>query len=327
MACASTTPTAMQSRTTSVGRCRRRRDDDHGDRAAGDRAPDRQAAPPDRERAERVVVEELVVGDHVVEARADHSPEDDPERDVVDRAVRVPAVAPAPLGDAAADEHADREEDPVHVERAEVRGSPGSGSTRAGASPHRRSAPRTCAVRSAGTTRSYARAVFSSRPVPDVPGPGQESAWDYPRPPRARAGDRAADRRARRRHDRRHDARATACSRPATRRTTTSRPTTSSPARSSRAKGASFCEWKGRAHYFTVRGGDRVAHEGAWGYDEPEPGVRARSAATSRSTPAAWTRAPSTASSSSPQPGGFYGGWITSGVVGPFKGGPGSRGW
>jgi hypothetical protein len=28
-----------------------------------------------------------------------------------------------------------------------------------------------------------------------------------------------------------------------------------------------------------------------------------------------------------PQPGGFYGGWITPEVVGPFKGGPGSMGW
>jgi hypothetical protein len=28
-----------------------------------------------------------------------------------------------------------------------------------------------------------------------------------------------------------------------------------------------------------------------------------------------------------PQPGGFYGGWITSNVVGPFKGSPGSSGW
>jgi len=28
-----------------------------------------------------------------------------------------------------------------------------------------------------------------------------------------------------------------------------------------------------------------------------------------------------------PQPGGFYGGWITSRVVGPFKGGPGTTGW
>ena len=28
-----------------------------------------------------------------------------------------------------------------------------------------------------------------------------------------------------------------------------------------------------------------------------------------------------------PQPGGFYGGWVTDEVVGPFKGGPGSWGW
>ena len=94
-----------------------------------------------------------------------------------------------------------------------------------------------------------------------------------------------------------------------------------------RAEGASFCEWKGRAHYFTVHGGDVVAPDAAWAYDTPSARVRADPRASSRSTPVGWTRASSTASVSSPRPGGFYGGWITTAVVGPFKGGPGSRGW
>ena len=50
------------------------------------------------------------------------------------------------------------------------------------------------------------------------------------------------------------------------------------------------------------------------------------SATTSRSTPAGSTGARSAGEVVTPQPGGFYGGWITAAVVGPFKGGPGSHG-
>jgi uncharacterized protein (DUF427 family) len=92
------------------------------------------------------------------------------------------------------------------------------------------------------------------------------------------------------------------------------------------AKGASFCEWKGRAHYFTVRGGDRVAPEGAWGYADPNPAF-----APIRGHVAFYAGRMDVCTVDgevvTPQPGGFYGGWITRDVVGPFKGGPGSRGW
>ena len=91
-------------------------------------------------------------------------------------------------------------------------------------------------------------------------------------------------------------------------------------------KGASFCEFKGRAHYFTVRGGGREAHEAAWGYAAPSPvfepitGYVAFYA--SRMDECFVDDELVT-----PQPGDFYGGWITSDVAGPFKGGPGTRGW
>jgi uncharacterized protein (DUF427 family) len=91
-------------------------------------------------------------------------------------------------------------------------------------------------------------------------------------------------------------------------------------------EGASFCEWKGRAHYFDVCSGDRIAERAAWGYDAP----------SERFAPirgyVAFYPAPMDACFVDgervlPQDGGFYGGWITSKVVGPFKGGPGTRGW
>jgi uncharacterized protein (DUF427 family) len=92
------------------------------------------------------------------------------------------------------------------------------------------------------------------------------------------------------------------------------------------ATGNSFCEWKGRAHYFTVRGGDRVEVDAAWAYATPS------SAFEPIRDYVAFYAAPMDECSVDgerviPQPGGFYGGWITSTVAGPFKGGPGSRGW
>ena len=96
------------------------------------------------------------------------------------------------------------------------------------------------------------------------------------------------------------------------------------------AKGASFCEWKGRAHYFTVRAGAgvdaRVAPEAAWRYDEPSAAfeaIRGYVAFYAGRMDACFVDDEQVVA----QPGGFYGGWITADVVGPFKGGPGSRGW
>jgi uncharacterized protein (DUF427 family) len=93
-----------------------------------------------------------------------------------------------------------------------------------------------------------------------------------------------------------------------------------------RAPGSSFCEWKGRAHYFNVRGGDRTETAAAWGYDDPSVafapirGYVAFYAGRMDECLVDDERAVA-------QPGGFYGGWITRDVVGPFKGGPGSRAW
>ncbi len=159
-----------------------------------------------------------------------------------------------------------------------------------------------------------------SRPVRIEPGHGQESVWDYPRPPRVEptsrrirvelGGEVIADTtRALRVLETSHppvyyvpveDLRAGALER--TGRT-------------------SVCEWKGVAHYFAVKGGPRVERDAAWGYDDgPFAG---RVAFYAHRTDGCFVDDERV----TPQEGEFYGGWITSDVVGPFKGGPGSWGW
>jgi len=88
----------------------------------------------------------------------------------------------------------------------------------------------------------------------------------------------------------------------------------------------SFCEWKGRAVYFDVRVGGEVAEAAAWAYPEPVDrfeALRDHVAFYAHQMDACYVGD----EQARPQPGGFYGGWITSDVVGPFKGEPGSWGW
>ena len=89
----------------------------------------------------------------------------------------------------------------------------------------------------------------------------------------------------------------------------------------------SWCEWKGRARYWTVNGGGgRTAPDAAWGYPDPTPAFAAL-----RGHVAVYAGPMDTCHVGDeivePQPGGFYGGWVTSDLVGPFKGGPGTLHW
>ena len=88
----------------------------------------------------------------------------------------------------------------------------------------------------------------------------------------------------------------------------------------------SFCEWKGRATYYDVVAAGRVAERAAWSYDSPSAAF-----AAIRGHVAFYPGPMDECSVDDEvvvaQPGNFYGGWITSRVRGPFKGGPGSRGW
>jgi uncharacterized protein (DUF427 family) len=87
-----------------------------------------------------------------------------------------------------------------------------------------------------------------------------------------------------------------------------------------------FCEFKGHATYGTLEAGGRVAERSAWWYEEPMPGFEAIAdhvAVYPGRVDACFVDDEQVR----PQEGGFYGGWITSRVVGPFKGGPGTEGW
>ena len=88
----------------------------------------------------------------------------------------------------------------------------------------------------------------------------------------------------------------------------------------------SYCEWKGDASYWTLRVGDRSSPDCAWSYPEPTAAfeiIRNHLAVYPAAMDACFVGDEQVA----PQPGDFYGGWITSNLVGPFKGVPGSNGW
>jgi len=92
------------------------------------------------------------------------------------------------------------------------------------------------------------------------------------------------------------------------------------------ASGATWCEWKGRAQYLDIVAGGRAAPRAAWTYPDPDPDYAAL-AGHLAFYPGAMDRCLVDGDVVRPQPGGFYGGWITSDLAGPFKGVPGSQGW
>jgi uncharacterized protein (DUF427 family) len=89
--------------------------------------------------------------------------------------------------------------------------------------------------------------------------------------------------------------------------------------------GGSFCEWKGVASYFDVVAGQQVIPRAAWRYHQPSPGFERLAGCYSFYPALVECRLGDEVAR--PQAGGFYGGWITADVVGPFKGSPGSWGW
>jgi uncharacterized protein (DUF427 family) len=88
------------------------------------------------------------------------------------------------------------------------------------------------------------------------------------------------------------------------------------------ARRSTWCEFKGAARYYDA--GDRAAV--AWSYASPSPGYEAI-AGHYAFYPGRVDTATVDGEQAEAQPGDFYGGWITSAVTGPFKGGPGTTGW
>ena len=159
----------------------------------------------------------------------------------------------------------------------------------------------------------------------EVPGPGQESVWDYPRPPRVEAVDNpirvefvgiiiANSVRAYRVLE------------------------TSSPPVYYLSPGdvrtdylepsghSTLCEWKGVGWYWSVRVTDRFVKNAAWSYSQPWVGYEAikdHIAFNAGKMDACYVGEHRV----TPQPGKYYGGWITPDIVGPFKGERGTQKW
>lgn len=167
--------------------------------------------------------------------------------------------------------------------------------------------------------------------VAQVPGPDQESVWDYPRPPAVEPSDE-------------HvvvvlGGTVVADSRRTLRVLETSHPPTYylpledvAPGALVPADGvATWCEFKGRATYLDVvgQGADGrhvVVRRAAWTYPTPSPGFE-RLAGHVALYPGRMTRCTVDGETVDAQEGDVYGGWRTGRVVGPFKGAPGTRGW
>jgi uncharacterized protein (DUF427 family) len=92
------------------------------------------------------------------------------------------------------------------------------------------------------------------------------------------------------------------------------------------APGRSLCEWKGAARYWTVVAGAARAERAAWSYPAPTAAFGAIADHVAF-YPGAMDRCRVGEMVVEPQPGDFYGGWVTENLRGPFKGGPGTMGW
>lgn len=157
------------------------------------------------------------------------------------------------------------------------------------------------------------------------PQEGQESVWDYPRPPRLESvskririefnGETVADTI--------RGWRVLETSHP---------PTYYIPLEDFRQEflvsevGSSYCEWKGHAKYYSVRVGEKTAEDAGWYYPNPTgifTPIKDAVAVYAGKMDACYVGEDRV----TPQPGGFYGGWITPEILGPFKGEPGTQGW
>ena len=162
-------------------------------------------------------------------------------------------------------------------------------------------------------------------PKPEPAALGQESVWVYPRPPIAEPTSR--------RLRIEHRGVLVAATQRAVRTLETSHPPTYYLPREDVAAGVlrptprrSLCEWKGRAAYLDVLVAGEVFAEAAWSYPAPSPAfesLRGHVAFYADRFEGCFVDDERV----TPQPGGFYGGWITSREAGPFKGVPGSRFW
>ena len=168
------------------------------------------------------------------------------------------------------------------------------------------------------TNRGHQRPPFALEPTAD-----QESVWDYPRPPDLRPDQRLVEVAA--------VGHIIASTRGAIRLCETSHAPSfyiqpddcDLELLVALSTSASFCEWKGPARSWALT--TAPAHQVGWDYPAPYGEYADIAGFLSFYPDRVECRVDGEVATG--QPGGFYGGWITNDVVGPFKGGPESRGW
>ena len=161
-------------------------------------------------------------------------------------------------------------------------------------------------------------------PARIVPGAGQESVWDYPRPPEIRPEPRTVTVTFGGAEIARSERAVKVCE-TAGPPVVYLRPDDVDHEALVPAQGETFCEWKGSASYYDVIAPEQVAERAAWAYRSP----------TGAFSPIrdwiafypARVECRLGGERVGPQPGEFYGGWVTAEISGPFKGGPDSLGW
>jgi uncharacterized protein (DUF427 family) len=162
------------------------------------------------------------------------------------------------------------------------------------------------------------------RPTPTVAKPGQESVWEYPRPPRLEPSNKRIEVLFR--------GHVIAETHNSIRVLETSlAPSYYIPPDDihleflTQADRTTWCEWKGKAQYFSIEAENNTAANAAWAYFSPTSPYE--------SIRGYFSFYPSRAECSldgevvKSQPGGFYGGWVTSDIIGPFKGERGTENW
>lgn len=167
------------------------------------------------------------------------------------------------------------------------------------------------------------RSMRTPTPIPVTE--GQESVWDYPRPPRVEPDSRHVVVRV--------GSTVIADSHRAVRVLETSHPPVFYiPPEDVRVDllqandQQTWCEFKGGAHYYDLVFEGQSIESVAWGYPEPMPGFEAIQYAIAF-YPDRVDECTVDGERVTTQPGGFYGGWITAEIIGPFKGEPGTSHW
>ncbi len=164
-----------------------------------------------------------------------------------------------------------------------------------------------------------------NRPKPISPKDGQESVWDYPRPPKLERTSKLIEVFL--------HGECIARTNEAYRVLETSHPPNYYlPPLAVRTEffvpsvHQTYCEWKGKGSYYHIKLGNQLVENAAWYYDSP---TRAFAEIAHYFSFYAFKMDECRVNGEIviPQPGEFYGGWITQDIVGPFKGVPGSWGW